>query len=427
MTTEVTFTGQSGAMWRYWTDQPLGTPGAFGAVYAAAGQDGVPMAVKEVSKKRPSGTLDERLLRREVDIGRRLSKSDRDMLLPVIDAADTSDALLLVMARAGDPLTTAIPMTESDVISAMTDIATGLIQLHSLEIIHRDLKPANVLPHDGHWKLADFGIARDQEIGTQDPTFAGWGSFPYMAPELWELKSPTEKTDLYAFGCLGFELLAGSPPYTGDQAIIRRAHLAQAPPEVPCDNVMLKNLIARLLAKQPGDRPQDARAVLNRLQCALLPRSPLQESIARGLGAHDADESRAAAGHAAVKAANETRRQQIAQAKADLRETMGDALEVLQAVDPEATLHDRGTSGFQLCRHAQPHPVHIQRQAPDRPMGRHDHRPAGPGRHHDPGRLRHHHESALPNRAERSQPRLRTARQPPRLAGIQIPRRTGDT
>jgi serine/threonine-protein kinase len=45
-------------------------------------------------------------------------------------------------------------------------------------IIHRDLKPANVLRYAGRWKLADFGIARDQEIGTQDPTFVGWGSFP---------------------------------------------------------------------------------------------------------------------------------------------------------------------------------------------------------------------------------------------------------
>ena len=60
----------------------------------------------------------------------------------------------------------------------------------------------------------------------------GWGSFPYMAPELWELKSPTVKTDLYALGCLGYELLAGAPPYTGDQAALRAGHLTQAPPAV---------------------------------------------------------------------------------------------------------------------------------------------------------------------------------------------------
>ncbi len=100
MANEVTFTGQSGATWRYWTDQPLGTPGGFGGVYAAEGSDGTPMAVKVVNKQRPSGVLDDRLLRREIDIGKRVVDSGSEMLLPVIDAADANDALLLVMTRA---------------------------------------------------------------------------------------------------------------------------------------------------------------------------------------------------------------------------------------------------------------------------------------------------------------------------------------
>jgi serine/threonine-protein kinase len=148
-----------------------------------------------------------------------------------------------------------------------------------------------------------------------------------MAPELWELKSPTVKTDLYALGCLGFELLTGTPPYTGDQAALRAGHLTQTPPTVPCSNVTLRNLITRLIAKDPGDRPRDARAALDRLQRAPLPRSPVQESIARGLGAHDAEKSRAAAESAAAQAAADARQQQIVQAKADLREIISDALE----------------------------------------------------------------------------------------------------
>jgi len=302
MSYEVNFIGQSGTRWSYWSDEPLGSPGGFGGVYAAEAPDGTPMAVKVVKKQRSSGTLDDRLLRREIDIGRRVSESGSDMLLPVLDAADTSDALLLIMDRASDQLS-AMPMSESDTIAVMTDITTGLQQLHSIGIIHRDLKPPNVLCHDGRWKLADFGITRDQEIGTQDLTFIGWGSSPYIAPELWELKSPTVKTDLYALGCLGYELLKGTPPFTGDQAALRIAHLAETPPDVPCDNGTLKNLIGRLIAKDPGDRPQDARAVLTRLHRAVLLRSPVQESIARGLGVHDAEKSRAAAGAAAAKAA----------------------------------------------------------------------------------------------------------------------------
>jgi hypothetical protein len=340
MADEVTFTGQSGKTWRYWGNKLLGTPGGFGGVYAAEGPDGTPMAVKVVKKQRPSGALDDRLLRREIDIGKRVADSGSEMLLPVIDAADAGDALRLVMPLADGALAaTSVPVGEDEVVAVLVDIATGLQDLHSIGIIHRDLKPANVLRHAGRWKLADFGIARDQEIGTQDPTFVGWGSFPYMAPELWELKSPTVKTDLYALGCLGYELLAGAPPYAGDQAALRAGHLTQAPPEAPCGDVVLKSLIGRLIAKRPEDRPQDARAVLDRLRRALVARGPVQESIARGLGAHAAELARAAAGQSAARAAKDAR---IAQAKADLREIVHDALSDLRAVEPDATFEEYG-------------------------------------------------------------------------------------
>jgi serine/threonine protein kinase len=239
---------------------------------------------------------------------------------------------------------------EAEVVSIMTDIATGLQQLHAIGVIHRDLKPANVLRHDGRWKLADFGIARDQEIGTQDPTFIGWGSFPYMAPELWQLKSPTVRTDLYALGCVGFELLTGVPPYTGDQAAIRAGHLAENVPDVPCSNAVLRNLIIRLLVKDPGDRPQDARAVLERLQRVPLPRSAVQEAIARGLGEHIVEKSRAAARIEASRAKENALRDRIAQAREDLREIIQDTFEALQAVAPEATIEEQ-----QFARETQPY------------------------------------------------------------------------
>ena len=215
------------------------------------------------------------------------------MLLPVIDAADAGDALLLVMHQADGTLSDVpAPMGEAEAVPVLADIAAGLQDLHSAGIIHRDLKPANVLRHDGRWKLADFGIARDEEIGTQDPTFMGGGTPYYMAPELWEPKRPTVKTDLYALGCLAYELLAGAPPYTGnDLAAIRAGHLTQAPPEAPCSDAVLRNLIGRLLAKQPGGRPQDARAVLERLRQTLASRTPVQEAIARGLGTHAAEQA----------------------------------------------------------------------------------------------------------------------------------------
>ena len=346
MTSVVTFTGESGAAWRYWTDRPLGTPGTFGAVYEAESQDGTPMAVKVVTKHRPFGTLDDRLLRREIDVGRKVSESGSTMLLPVIDAADDGNALLLVMTRAGDSLATVpTPMSEPEAIVVMTDIATGLQDLHSAWILHRDLKPANILRHDGRWKPADFGIARDEEIGTQDPTFTVPGTPLYMAPEIWNRERLTIKTDLYALGCLSFQLLAGSPPYTGDLAAVRAGHLTLAPPEVPCRNIKLKNLVARLIAKDPANRPQDARAVLERLSLAQLTHGSVLEAIGQGLGRHDAERSRAAAEKAATDAATEARRQLIEQAKADLREILQDTVEDLQLIEPDARFEEQGTTG----------------------------------------------------------------------------------
>jgi tRNA A-37 threonylcarbamoyl transferase component Bud32 len=333
------FTGERGGQWRYWESMPLGKPGGFGGVYAAEAADGTPMAVKVVKKQRPQGPpLDQRLLRREVEVGKLVADSGSDMLLPVIDAADDGDALLLVMARAeGGALSGVLPLTEAEAVPALADIATGLNDLHSLFILHRDLKPDNVLSHAGRWKLADFGIARDQEIGTQDPTFAGWGSARYMAPELWEQMRASVKTDLYALGCLAYELLVGAPPYDGDDlAAIRDGHLNQPPPQAPCSDAVLRNLVGRLLAKQPGERPRDAGAVLERLRRALAERRPVQERIARGLGVHADEQARAAAEQSAGRAATEARRQLVAQAKADLREIVSDALSDLQEVEPDA-------------------------------------------------------------------------------------------
>jgi serine/threonine protein kinase len=339
---EVSFTGQSGAVWRYWMDQPLGTPGFFGAVYAAEGSGGGPMAVKVVSKQHVGGVLDERLLLREVEIGRRVSESGADMLLPVVDAAETSDSLLLVMARADGPLADkANPLEESEVVAVMADLAAGLEQLHELGVIHRDLKPENVLRHEGRWKLADFGIARDREIGTQDPTFIGIGSYPYMAPELWELKSPTVKTDLYALGCLAFQLLSGRPPYPGNREAARAGHLTTPPPEAPASNTLLKNLIARLIAKDPGDRPQDARAVLERLNRVPSTLNPAQQLVASKLAVREARKSQQAAERATAKARTEKRRQLFAQACEDIREIVQDALNELQAIDPDARYRER--------------------------------------------------------------------------------------
>jgi hypothetical protein len=120
--------------------------------------------------------------------------------------------------------------------------------------------------------------------------------------------------------------------------VMRRAYRYRFYPPPGQAAELSRNLIARLLAKNPGERPQDARAVLERLQRAALPRSPVLEALAAGIGVHTAERSQEASRRAAQEAGQEARRQQIAQAQADLDEILADALEDLQQIEPEATL-----------------------------------------------------------------------------------------
>ena len=85
--------------------------------------------------------------------------------------------------------------------------------------------------------------------------------------------------------------------------------------------------------------------MLERLRRALVARAPVQEAIARGLGAHAAEQARAAAEQSAAQAAEDARRQLVAQAKADLREIVSDALSDLQAVEPDAASEEREMTG----------------------------------------------------------------------------------
>lgn len=147
-------------------------------------------------------------------------------------------------------------------------VSAALQHAHNHGIIHRDLKPGNVfVTESGDLKLGDFGIARDTHA--QDITDTGLtvGTYSYMAPELIRgEREITGKVDLYALGCLLFELLVGSPPYQGDNfAQIFDQHLKSEPPSAKtyvadCPGE-LDDLIKRLLAKLPEQRPFNARAV----------------------------------------------------------------------------------------------------------------------------------------------------------------------
>jgi len=147
-------------------------------------------------------------------------------------------------------------------------IAAALQYAHNHGIIHRDLKPGNIyLTVDAQAKLGDFGIARD--LRSLDITDTGLtvGTYAYMCPELVRgQRNITGKVDLYALGCLLFEMLSGRPPYLGDNfAEIFEQHLHSKPPRVrrygvKCPEPM-EQIIVDLLAKDPEERPFNARTI----------------------------------------------------------------------------------------------------------------------------------------------------------------------
>ncbi len=177
----------------------------------------------------------------------------------------------------------ALPPLEAARLGAQ--VARGLAAIHGAGVVHRDLKPANVLlDASGDAKVTDFGLAGEtaaSRLGfTGGLTATGElvGTPNYMAPEqVDDARRATERSDLYALGCILFALLTSEPPFKGGKLTVLQHHLEKAAP-APGERVKgvpaaLDRLVVALLAKKPGDRPASATAVALEL-----------EAIARGRG-----------------------------------------------------------------------------------------------------------------------------------------------
>ncbi len=157
-------------------------------------------------------------------------------------------------------------------------MCSALDYAHQRGVIHRDIKPGNfLLTKSGQIKLSDFGLAT--MIAAARITRAGKtaGTFQYMAPEQIQGKPPlSNRTDLYALGCVFFELLTGRPPFEAENpAAVLHMHLKELPPRVItfCRDCPpeLDQLIADLLEKNPDNRPESASVVAQRLDGILRP------------------------------------------------------------------------------------------------------------------------------------------------------------
>jgi serine/threonine-protein kinase len=158
------------------------------------------------------------------------------------------------------------------------EVLDALAYAHSMGIVHRDIKPENIMLSGGHALVADFGIARAvSEAGSEQKltqTGTAVGTPLYMSPEqaVGEKAGPT--SDLYSLGCVLYEMLAGTPPFTGPnaRAIMARHAMEQVPSvQVVRDTVPdeVEDAIMASLAKVSADRPQTAQQMIEMLQAGL--------------------------------------------------------------------------------------------------------------------------------------------------------------
>src|SRR5438132_673411 len=224
-------------------------------------------------------------------------------IVPLLTAGSQGDLLYYVMPHiAGESLRARIAhereLPVADTVRILRDVSDALAYAHGHGIVHRDVKPDNVLLSGKHALVTDFGVAKavSNSSGAATLTSLGraLGTPAYMAPEQ-AAGDPNvdHRADLYAVGALGYELLAGRPPFSGmsPQGMLAAQvtatpdpvtqHRATVPPA-------LAALIMRCLAKHPADRPQRAEELLGQLEAMATPTggiTPEQAAISSGTAA----------------------------------------------------------------------------------------------------------------------------------------------
>src|SRR5581483_8080916 len=209
------------------------------------------------------------------------AKLDHPNIVKAYDAERAGDLQLLAMEYVeglslADVLAKKGPLPIPNACHYVRQAALGLQHAHEKGMVHRDLKPHNLmLTPKGVVKILDFGLAKlvseRQKQGGLTHDNAVMGTPQYLAPEqATDSKSADIRADIYALGCTLYDLLAGRPPFAGDNPIqVVIAHIEQAPPPLeglrPDVPPALAALVARMLAKDPAQRPQTPKEVADAL------------------------------------------------------------------------------------------------------------------------------------------------------------------
>ncbi len=266
---------------RYSIEHELGR-GGMAVVYLARDERHArPVALKVLRPELAASLATDRFLR-EIAIAARLTHPH---ILPLHDSGEvpaTSEADFTVLyyvmpyvegESLRDRLSREGPLPIRDALRLARGAAAALAHAHAHGIIHRDIKPENILLEDGEAVVADFGLARALDAASDDPVSVpglAMGTPAYMSPEQGCGDEVDARTDIYAWGCVLYEMLAGEPPFTGATPhMVQARHRSEPPrsltllrPNLPAG---VQTLLEAALAKLPADRPATAAALVRTL------------------------------------------------------------------------------------------------------------------------------------------------------------------
>ena len=249
---------------RYTIQDEIGR-GGMAIVFAAQDErDHAQVAIKVLrpALARELGT--QRFLR-EIEIMARLRHPN---LVPLMESGEAAGLLYYVMPRVQGESLSRLLVRDRQLPSGRTlaiarDVASALDYAHSLGVVHRDVKPANILLDDAGARVVDFGVARAIVAASGERLTATGlvvGTSYYMSPEqALSEKELDGRSDVYALACVVYEMLAGTPPFTGPTPqIVLAKHLRARAPDVrdlcPSLGARTAAVISRGLAKDPKHR-----------------------------------------------------------------------------------------------------------------------------------------------------------------------------
>ena len=231
---------------------------------------------------------------------RMAAKLNHPHILPLYDSGECDGFLYFVMPvmqgqTLRDRLEAERMLPVDDAVRLASEVADALDYAHRQDIVHRDIKPENILLHEGHAVVADFGIgkaivAAASESSQFTQIGVTVGTPAYMSPEQATGEELDGRSDLFALGCVLYEMLTGEVAFTGAsaQATIARRFLYSPPPVTAKRedvSAEVAELVTRLLEKAPGDRYATGAQVVSTLRSAT--RSGPRTAIARPATSRD--------------------------------------------------------------------------------------------------------------------------------------------